>query len=143
MNKTNNELLNLMFSTSKFIRDRIKSLGLKHQLSSIHLWTLKFMYEKGDLSMSEITAFLNISAPSTTSFVDGLIKGGLVERLFDENDRRIIKIRLTAKGKEVYKSIINDICSRISDALGNLSNDERQALEMGMTALVKHLNFND
>ena len=54
---------------------------------------------EGVMPTSEIGRRLGISRPNVTSLIDRLIEQGYVERLPDADDRRVIKIALTAKGK--------------------------------------------
>jgi DNA-binding MarR family transcriptional regulator len=72
--------------------------------------------------MSGLAHFLNISTPAATGIVDRLVKYGYIARVFDPEDRRIIKIRLTPKGSSLVNKINQqkrqstiDIFSRISE----------------------------
>jgi len=82
---------------------------------------LGMLMKEGSLSMSALGTRLYISKPYMTSLVDALIKDGLVERLSDLKDRRVINITITAKGidqlenaKCLYKMSVKQIISGLN-----------------------------
>jgi len=70
------------------------------------------------LSMSTLGRLLYISKPHMTTLVDALVIEGLVERHYDESDRRVINISITQKGREEIQlfqyQVRNLIQNRIS-----------------------------
>lgn len=54
---------------------------------------LGLLLNHGPMSMSEIGRKMGISKPYTTVLVDRLIKKGLVERVLDADDRRLVNIK--------------------------------------------------
>jgi len=59
------------------------------------------------LMVSEISGKLNLTSPTITQHINSLETQGLVERLADPDDRRVVRIRLTDSGKQ-YVQRIND-----------------------------------
>lgn len=53
----------------------------------------------GSLSIKEIADLMWVSGSAATQLVDSLVKGELLSREIDDNDRRTAKISLTNKGK--------------------------------------------
>jgi DNA-binding MarR family transcriptional regulator len=77
----------------------------------------------GALTLSEISQRSLRVNSNTTAMVDGLESKGLVERVRDEADRRIIRVRLTAAGVRLrdevvprQNSFIREFLSGIDDA---------------------------
>ena len=60
----------------------------------------------GTRRMKELSAHLRSGMPSATSMVDRMVKKGLVERVEDRSDRRVVAIRLTAAGGEVVERFL-------------------------------------
>lgn len=54
-------------------------------------------------TMSEVAYDLSITVGTLTTAINKLIKKGYVDRRRIEEDRRVVLITLTEKGKEVYK----------------------------------------
>lgn len=60
---------------------------------------LKLLEEKGEATVSEVAAYLGMSAAGATGLIDRLVKAGLVDRRRDEADRRLVFAALSAEGK--------------------------------------------
>jgi DNA-binding MarR family transcriptional regulator len=59
-----------------------------------------FLLGRGPRRMGDISAYLGRGMPSATSMIDRLLAKGLVERVEDASDRRVVECRLTAAGTE-------------------------------------------
>lgn len=55
------------------------------------------------LPISVIGDMLFISRPNMTSHIDKLVKDGMVERIHDEEDRRVIRVKITPQGMVFIK----------------------------------------
>lgn len=70
-------------------------------LTPHQLIVLKIIADSGDSTMTELSAKMNVTMGNTTGLVDRLTKEGYVSRSHDPNDRRIVKVKLTGKGRQV------------------------------------------
>lgn len=102
---------------SKVLRHSIRT---KTALNPVSWWVLKLVYRNEMLTMSEIGCRLQIPKPHVTAQIDKLIAENLVERLDDPNDRRIINIRLTEKGKENHDKIAQDVSEDMQQRIKQL-----------------------
>ena len=57
-------------------------------------------------SVKDIAERVQVESPAVTGFVDRLIREGLVERSTDQTDRRVMKIHLTPKGRELAVTLL-------------------------------------
>ena len=78
--------------------------------------------------MSEIGRLVYISKSNMTSLIDKLVYEGLAERLPDKNDRRVINIALTDKGKNLLKDWRKHSNNEIKMNLSTLSNEDLEKL---------------
>lgn len=119
---------NLFFISPMISRVLRHSIRTKTSLNPISWWVLKLVYRNEMLSMSEIGCKLQIPKPHVTAQIDKLIAENLVERLDDPNDRRIINIRLTEKGKENHEKIAKDISEDLQQRILQLDPQKRKEL---------------
>lgn len=70
-------------------------------ISEIHTIAAMGMYKPR--TMSEVAADLDVTVGTLTAAINNLVKKGCVERERDEDDRRVVKIQLTKKGKLAYR----------------------------------------
>ncbi|MBN1522197.1 MAG: MarR family transcriptional regulator [Candidatus Aureabacteria bacterium] len=87
------------------------------------LWLID---SSGSMKMKDLATELNITLPATTGMINRLYKLGLVNRILDESDRRIVKIRLTLKAREIINAMKKQQKEMIEGVFGKLSEKERQ-----------------
>lgn len=96
---------NIIYLHPLLSKSLTRSIKSKTNLNPGSLLVLGTLSKYEMLSMSEIGCKLSMPKPHVTSQVDKLISENMVERLFDPNDRRIINIKLTDKGKKDFIAI--------------------------------------
>lgn len=93
------------------------------------LFTLGALAHHEKLTMTGIGLHLSVPKPQVTALVDKLIKNELAERLYDSNDRRIIYIQLTQKGREVFSKTKKIIGAEIKERIELLDNEKLSILQ--------------
>jgi len=76
--------------------------------------------------MTDLAGFMKVSTAAMTGVVDRLVRDAYALRVFDPQDRRIIKVRLTPKGAELIKRINRQKRNMIVNIFGKISDSERQ-----------------
>jgi len=64
-----------------------------------------FLYREGECKMTGLANFMNVTTAAVTGVVDRLVREGYVVRSSNPDDRRVVKIRLTAKGRKISDSL--------------------------------------
>ncbi|MEW5720120.1 MAG: MarR family transcriptional regulator [Chloroflexota bacterium] len=82
----------------------------------------------GSATMGELSDALGVPLSTATRLVNRLDRGGYVERLTDPNDHRIVRIVLTAEGKQLYQTIHDFAQQRVLAALNHFTLQERKQL---------------
>lgn len=123
--------------TAKFTKKNAESFGLTLQQLSI----LNTLYAFPELTQQEIAERLMSSKSTISVGVDKLVKMGLVERGFSDEDRREVKLKLTIEGEEVSKkSSRNSISYKaMLSALENTPDEDIQSLLRIQKELLNHL----
>ncbi len=71
------------------------------------------MLSGGAKSISRISAVLGIAKPNITPLLDNLGGRGLVERIRDEQDRRIVNVHLTQAGWDMIAELRKTVASQV------------------------------
>lgn len=95
----------------------------KTMLPINQMMVLGVLYEEGSLSISEICKRSYISKPQMTSIIDKLLKEDFVERVHDEEDRRVININITEKGRDYSSDILEMLKENMRQKLSVLSEE--------------------
>ena len=78
---------------------------------------LRYLQSRTEVNMSEMQGSLLVCGSTLTELVDGLVRSGLVLRMRDERDRRMVFLRLTDEGREVYREVLAFRCDRLKEVL--------------------------
>ena len=73
---------------------------VKQGVSMTHLHILSMLEHHGDLTMSHLADLLGVSYSNATGVIDRVEERGLVERVRDTVDRRVVIVRLTDQGRD-------------------------------------------
>lgn len=74
-------------------------------LSLSHAQTLDILVTEGPKPSTYLSLSLGVTSGGMTVISDKLVKMGLVRRLNDEKDRRVVMLEITDAGKAAYKEL--------------------------------------
>ncbi len=119
------------------LRARIRAFKRWHAgaFSVIHLNVLSLLESEPALSMTRLADTLDVSVASTTGIVDRMEKRGLVARLHDVEDRRVVLVQSTELGRTVCSELDSDARDRIGGLIGELSDEELAGFLLGIRGL--------
>lgn len=123
-----NELVELMFSISRRMKEEMSYTNKLTHLSVLQIQTLKFLNQNKKTSMGDIAEYFQIELSSATSLLNNLCDHKLVKRYDDEQDRRLVRITLTDKGKTLFEQAIKERRKKIEKILSYLSKKEKTEL---------------
>jgi DNA-binding MarR family transcriptional regulator len=108
---------------------------LRGSLSLVHLHVLTVLESEGPLSMSKLADALDVSVASMTGIVDRMEERGLVERLREAHDRRIVLVHATEAGDSVFRDLANERRGHIAPLLDRMTDVELESFLVGLRAL--------
>jgi DNA-binding MarR family transcriptional regulator len=120
-----------------------KELSKSYQVSAPQLHSLLALYEHGPLPPSQIARYIMVKSSTVTGIIDRLEQKGLVTRLRNSPDRRVITIELTEAGKELAKSAPPPIQYKILDGLKRLPEGEIRQIILSLSKLTQMLDVQD
>ena len=122
------QLISMIFAVSRLIRERAKDREKINPFSFLQLETLRYVAEKDNPSMKDVADYLCVTPPSATSLINSLVEAGHIERIYDKDDRRFVRLAVTPKGKTALASGFKKITTRMRRLLSNLNAKERSDL---------------
>lgn len=134
-NKILNELLVDIFNDILQIEEQTLKNGALSDLSVTEIHTIEAIGMYDERTMSEVAQDLKITVGTLTTAINKLIKKEYVERKRIEEDRRVVLIHLTKKGKLAYRlheKFHNDM---IRATIDGLSDEERSVLVSSLERL--------
>lgn len=109
------------------------SKGTNEHIRQCNLTTSQFavvecLGHKGQMTLGELSSKMLMSCGNMTVVVDNLEKDQLVERLRSENDRRVIHVRLTNAGQQLFDKIFPDHARYVAKLASVLNIQEQKEL---------------
>lgn len=114
----------------------------KHRLNvgeAMMLGTLKRLGSETACTPTQLGELSLISLPGIAKRLNHLEALGLVERLVDARDRRSVRVRLTASGREVFRAISQEQFGCNYTAFHRLSNEQQGQLDGTVRFLLESL----
>ncbi len=90
----------------------------------------------GEIGMKELGEKLDITPGGVTRIVTSLEEKGIVKRRIGKEDRREIRVILTAKGKRLVSKIRSSSHDLHSEIIGRIDPGQRERVLTGMEQLV-------
>jgi DNA-binding MarR family transcriptional regulator len=87
-----------------------------------------FIDQDQEYTMGDLSSTLHLPLPNITSIVNKLAKKGIARRHRDPKDRRIIRVCLTEKGKNMRREFMKKRVEEVEFHMGKLSDKDRKEL---------------
>jgi DNA-binding MarR family transcriptional regulator len=125
-----------------FLYDRGSQLRVIEE-SGLSLTQCKVLLELGGLGQTaetwqvgDLAELFGVSVPSMSRAVDALVKERLATRVEDPDDRRVRQVRITAKGKDLVKTLVTVRLAGIESFAATLSAVQRRRLDAAVDSLM-------
>lgn len=116
-----------------------KELARRADLTGPQLTVVKLLETVGDLSLSELSEKIRAQNSTVTGIIDRMERENLVTRERSKEDRRVVHIKLTSKGRELAREIPVEPMEIFKGALESLTAQEMRDLMRIMTKLAKRV----
>ncbi len=133
-----NKLLVDIYNDILTIEQMALQTGSFKDLSITEMHTIEAIGMYKPRMMSEIASDLNITVGTLTTAINKLLKKGYVERNRIEEDRRVVMIQLTKRGKLAYRVHENFHSEMVQKMIVDLEDQEEESL---LSALEKLNEF--
>jgi len=116
-----------------------KELARRADLTGPQLTVVKLLEQIGGLSLSELSEKIRAQNSTVTGIIDRMEREGLVLRERSKEDRRVVYIKLTPKGRELAQEIPVEPMEIFKGALESLSQQEVRDLMRISTKLARRV----
>ena len=110
-------------------QDKFKNITL----NEVHV--IEAIGEDGDKNMTAVAKALDVTTGTLTISLNSLVRKGLVNRERSEEDRRVVLVSLTDKGRELNRLHTQFHDRMISEITDNLDEDEIRILARALDKL--------
>lgn len=114
-------LLEALFGATLTARTVLRDELEREGLSTPMFWALHRVIGEGPLNVGQIAAACVVTSANVSSAVDDLVRAGLVARERPPQDRRVVLLRATPRGRSAHRSVWSRVASRVDASTRGLS----------------------
>lgn len=119
--------------------EQMQTYFKQYNLTNAQGQVLQILHRRGTLSLVEISRAVDAKPSSMSGLIDRLVKADMVTRNRNEQDRRVIQIALSDKGKQIFSDIPFTQVQYYRTYLEKLSEEEFSQLSDNLQKLVRIL----
>ena len=116
-----------------------KGLAEQHGLTGPQFVVMKMLEPVGRLSLSQLSDKIQARNSTVTGIIDRMERENLVVRRRSEEDRRVVHIELTAKGKRLAGQVTIEPMQIFKTVLGELTARDAADLKRILTKLARRV----
>ena len=131
------EIMQSLRRIFKAIQDYYQEVSKEFGITGPQLWALKTISTNGSLSPGELSKKMYLHPSTITGVVDRLEKKGYVVRDRGQEDRRVVKVQLTPKGRKLVKKAPNPIQGKMVYGLRKLEKEKLDSIYDALQKLVE------
>lgn len=118
----------VIMKASKTLEEIVKKDIAKHGMKISDFAILEALYHKGRQTIKQISEAVLINTGSITYVIDKLEKNNYLERIHCKDDRRVVYIEITEKGKEVMNEIFPKHQQVIEEIFSDIPDEHKQII---------------
>lgn len=116
--------------------ERCEQMCLAQQgVTVAQAYTLLTLPSAVSITMNDLSAKMELASSTMTRMVDQLVAKGLVERQHDEEDRRVVWVKLTVKGQAVQHTLDEAQRELFQGPLSQVGEEERAGILHALKSL--------
>ena len=131
----------------RYIAGIIKQRGrviLNHYpITAPQFVALQWLLEKGEMTIGELSNCIHLACSTTTDLVDRMEKNELLERVRDSKDRRVVRIQVLDKGKQIIHEVIEKRQQYLEEVLEGIPEEDVQTLNRLLHVLHENMLLAD
>lgn len=109
---------------SHLIKQKGREILSNYTITPPQFVALQWLHEYGDMTIGELSTKMYLAFSTTTDLVDRMEKNELVQRVRDEQDRRVVRIHLLAEGERVIQEVIKKRQQYLEEILNDFNEQE-------------------
>ena len=121
--------------SNRKVQDDLEKMGL----TLPQYYVLATVGYSGSLPFGEIGQKMMVTVSNLTGIVDRLEEKGLVARERDTHDRRVVHVKLTDKGRDLYMTAVTTFENSVSQFFSPLNRAEQKELSTLLRKLLQVL----
>lgn len=109
---------------SGIIKQKGREILNSYTITPPQFIALQWLFEHGDMTIGDLSNKMYLAFSTTTDLVDRMEKNELVMRVREEQDRRVVRIKLLKEGERIIEEVIEKRQDYLQNVLADFTQPE-------------------
>ncbi|HSP20807.1 MAG TPA: MarR family transcriptional regulator [Planococcus sp. (in: firmicutes)] len=124
---------------SGIIKQKGREILNSYTITPPQFIALQWLFEHGDMTIGDLSNKMYLAFSTTTDLVDRMEKNELVVRIREEQDRRVVRIKLLKEGERIIEEVIKKRQDYLENVMANFSEEEAAQFSLLLEKLHKNM----
>ncbi|SES92994.1 MarR family winged helix-turn-helix transcriptional regulator [Anaerobranca gottschalkii] len=129
------EIETLIRKVSFVIKCRGRDILSNFDITPPQFNALLLLYEYGDMTIGELGNRMYLASSTATDLIDRMERNGLVERVRDEKDRRVVRLHMTEKGQQMILEVLESRKRYLDELLTKVNIEDQEKLVSSLSKI--------
>lgn len=129
------EIEDLLRSVSAILKKRGRDILSSFDITPPQLDALLVLRDFGELTMGELCGKMFLACSTATDLIDRMERNGLIERVRDTADRRVIRLKVLPKGTAVIDEVLEARRGYLATILSEIDVADKERLIQSLEQL--------
>lgn len=125
------------------VKSHFRAVETKAGISGAQLWALSVVKARPGLGVGELAQAMDVHQSTASNLLRGLLEAGLVVSAKGEEDRRAVRLQVTARGNRVLAKAPGPFAGVLPEALARLDKRTLARLDRDLGALIAELGADE
>ena len=126
----------MLYRTLDVVMPEFRAIFNQFKLTEQQWRVLRVLWERDGRALLEVAEATCVPGPSLVGVIDRLSRDGLVGRRRSDTDRRVVRISLTRKGRQLEKRVVPLVDEAYRRLERSISRSDWRALMKGLDAVM-------
>ena len=122
------EIEQLMRKVSFVVKCRGRDILGEFEITPPQFEALLLLRQHGDMTIGELGNKMYLASSTATDLIDRMERNGLVERFRDGSDRRVVRLRMLDKGREMILRVMESRRVYLDKILAHVTEEDKKVL---------------
>ena len=127
------------YAFSEVLRQGCVEQKKPYVITPAQFGVLSALFERDDMTIGSLSQRRGLDAPTITGIVKRLEQSGLLERVHDREDRRVVKVHLTEEGSEIMKALGDPVDAFYAILTQGFSEAEQSELRTNLHRIIANV----
>ncbi|MTI68816.1 MAG: MarR family transcriptional regulator [Firmicutes bacterium] len=117
------------------IRQKGREILKDFNITAPQFIALQWLINEGDLTIGELSKKMSLACSTITDLIDRMEKNKLVVRTKDENDKRVVRIKVKEKGHTLVQEVLDKRRYFLTEKLKGFKEEDKEFLMKNLKSL--------